>query len=124
MHDRAAPHDLRDGLRAGAVAALLPLLVWAIHFGFCYAWLSVTCMPGLAAREIAGMPLTVTGLAVVSAACAGILGWLLARAAIVLARTHTLVGMAGGLRFGAGALALVATLWATLPMFFVPACGG
>lgn len=121
--DTGRDHDPGpDRLRAGVQPVLLPLVLWALYFGACYAWLAVACRPAPAARQVVGLAWPTAGLALASIATLGALGWLLLRALRATAQPDEAVGMVAALRVGAALIALVATLWTALPMLMLPAC--
>lgn len=121
--DAAARTEPHDGLRVGARMLLSPWLVWAGHFGFCYVWLAVRCRPTLVGREWAGIPVADLGVWLASLATLVILGWMLGGALLARRRGERLHGIAPAVRIGTLALALLAVVWATVPMLVVPACG-
>jgi hypothetical protein len=95
-----------DPLFASVMRVCAPLLVWASHFFFCYAYVAAGCTSG-----------TVLGVTTVLAlaACCGLL-WLSWRSRI---------GKGNLLDCGAflaSVLSFVAITWSTLPLIFMAAC--
>lgn len=95
-----------DDFVAHSRQAVLPLLVWAVHFGFCYVFLAAAC----SARWQAPL---ITGTLVGASAAAGL--WLAVLLALALRRRP---GRA--VRAGASVLALLGVAWTTLPVFALP----
>ena len=96
----------RDALFASVMRVCAPLLVWAAHFFFCYAYVAAGC----ASSAVLGVT-TVLALA----ACCGLL-WLSWRSR---------VGMGSLLDLGAflaSVLSFIAITWSTLPLIFMAAC--
>jgi hypothetical protein len=109
---RTNEHLFRRLLRA-----ILPLLVWLLHFAFCYGLAAAQCTPAMM-RE-AGPDRMLLGVATVAAlgACA----WLTWRGRAVLRRP----GRAGLLEWACflfAALALVAVSWNSVPVMLVTGC--
>jgi hypothetical protein len=94
-------------------AALLPVLVWAVHFALIYGFTALAC-----ARQATALVPWVVGIASVTAV-AGLL--LLA----VPAGRRALRGfqLADSLAVGLGGLAAIAVVWETSALVWVPACG-
>ena len=100
LHDTSRHRS--DGFVAQARQAVLPLLVWAAHFGFCYVFVAVACVAQWAAPLI-------TAVLSGASALAGL--WL------VVLLVKTLAYRAGrAMRAGASVLALVGVAWAMLPV--------
>ncbi|MBC7842027.1 MAG: hypothetical protein H7099_06935 [Gemmatimonadaceae bacterium] len=68
-------------------------------------------------------PSAAAGLSLVSVVAVGLLLCLLGSAALAFSRAPPALRTVCTLRLGAAVLALIATLWTTLPMFVVSACG-
>jgi hypothetical protein len=112
MVPHASEHFFRRLLRG-----ILPLLVWLLHFIFCYGLAAAQCSPG--GMHAGGPDRTVLGIATaVALALCALLAW---RARGVLQRA----GPAGLLDWAAflfALLALVAVGWISLPLFLVSGC--
>ena len=106
----------QDRLLTRTLAAVLPLVVWGVHFFFCYAWAAVACQRG-------GDP--AWGLGAVSVLALGAAALLCARA---LRRVCRQGGAAPALHDWAtlvtAALSLVAIAWTCVPMLMVDLCSG
>lgn len=103
----------QDRLLRQMTLAVAPLLVWAAHFFFCYAWTAAACRRG-------GDPAVV--LAVASVLALGAALALLARALRLLCRTAQPVRLIVWVRFGSAALALAAIAWTCVPMLMLGMC--
>lgn len=97
---------------AARVDAVKPFVVWAAHFGFCYAAVAVACLRGLGG--VRGVLLAASALAAIVLA---VMAW---RAYAGLRRAPHSTRWA--LRFGAALLALLAVGWTALPVPLLPAC--
>jgi hypothetical protein len=111
---------LRFPFFAGVRAASAPLLLWALHFAFCYVVVAVGCTAvGRGADAAPGDLRLALVAATVLALALGM--WLLLRAC-----RASLAG-AGDLlprvRLACAALAFVAMLWTGLPLTLLPVCG-
>jgi predicted dienelactone hydrolase len=95
-----------DRFVAHARQAVLPLLAWALHFGFCYVFVAAAC------RAQWEAPL-ITGTLVAASALAGL--WL---AGLLAAALRHRPGRA--VRAGASVLALLGVAWAALPVLVLP----
>ena len=96
----------RDALFASVMRVCAPLLVWAAHFFFCYAYVTAGC-------KSANVLWITTALAL--SACCGLL-WLSWRERI---------GRGSLLDFGAflaSVLSFSAITWSTLPLIFMSVC--
>jgi hypothetical protein len=105
------------GVRAGAA----PLVLWALHFAFCYGTTAVGCTAIL--RD--GALLTPLHLRLLMAG-----GTALALAASAWLLVHACRGARRGqgdllptVRLASALLALVAIAWTGLPLAVLPACG-
>ena len=96
----------RDALFASMMRVCAPLLVWAAHFFFCYAYVAAGC----ASSAVLGVT-TVLALA----ACCGLL-WLSWRGRI---GKGSLLDLGA---FLASVLSFIAITWSTLPLIFMAAC--
>lgn len=105
----------QDRLLTKMTLAVAPLLVWAAHFFFCYAWTAAACQRG-------GDPAAALGVASVSAL--GAAGLLLAFALRRLCRTPQPVPLIDWVHFASAALALVAIVWTCVPMLMLEMCAG
>jgi len=105
----------QDRLFSKMTLAVAPLLVWAAHFFFCYAWTAAACQRG-------GDPAMVLGVASVLALGASAL--LLARALRRVCRAPQPVRLIVWVHFASAALALAAILWTCVPMLMLEMCTG
>lgn len=103
----------QDRLLSQMTLAVAPLLVWAAHFFFCYAWTAVVCQRG-------GDPAMV--LAVASVLALGAAALLLACALRRLCRAAQPVRLIVWVRFASAALALAAISWTCVPMLMLGMC--
>jgi hypothetical protein len=97
---------------AAARQGLLPLVIWALHFFFAYGAVAAACDAGFA--HVGALLLGATALAVVALSALAFSAWRALRDG----------GLLAGARLGAAVLALVAVLWAALPVPWLPPCGG
>lgn len=97
-----------DGFVAQSRQTMLPLLVWAAHFGFCYVFVAAACMARWEAPLITATLLTASALA----------GMWLAVLLVSALRRRARRAM----RAGASALALLGVAWATLPVLMLEPC--
>ena len=112
MNRNASEHFFRRLLRA-----ILPLLVWLLHFIFCYGLAAAQCTP--AGMRPGGPDRTAMGVATVVALA--VLAWLAWRGRGVLARP----GRAGLWEWAAflfAALSLVAVSWSSVGILLVDGC--
>ena len=109
---RASEHFFRRLL-----GAILPLLVWLLHFIFCYGLAAAQCTP--AAMRDGGPDRTLLGIATVVALA--VLAWLVWRARGVLASPGR-AGLWQWASFLFAALSLVAVSWNSVPILLVPGC--
>ena len=105
----------QDQLLSKMALAVAPLLVWAAHFFFCYAWTAAACQRG-------GDPAMALGVASVPALGASAL--LLARALRRVCRAPQPVRLIVWVHFASAALALAAILWTCVPMLMLEMCPG
>ena len=105
----------QDRLLQKTTLAVAPLLVWAAHFFFCYAWTAVACQRG-------GDPALALGVA--SALAVGAAALLLARALRRLCRAPQPVRLVVWVHFASAALALAAIVWTCVPMLMLDMCSG
>jgi len=96
----------RDPLFASVMRVCAPLLVWAAHFFFCYAYVAAGCASGLV--------LGVTTVLALSACC-GLL-WLSWRSRL---GKGSLLDLGA---FLASVLSFIAITWSTLPLIFMVTC--
>jgi hypothetical protein len=97
--------------------AILPLLVWLLHFAFCYGLAAAQCSP--AVMRPGGPDRLPMGIATVAAFA--ICAWLTWRGRGVLQRPGD-AGLWAWVAFLFAALALVAVAWNSLPLFLVAGC--
>jgi len=97
--------------------AILPLLVWLLHFAFCYGLAAAQCTPAIM-RE-GGPDRILLGLATVAALA--ICAWLTWRRRGVLGRPGS-AGLLEWASFLFAALALVAVSWNSVPVMLVTGC--
>jgi hypothetical protein len=114
MKTRQAHRQRRagDGFVAMVREGVLPLLVWGAHFGFAYVGVALSCVAGWAPAHITALLLAGSALAVLW------LAWLLLAATVWRPSWQRRVRR---VRAGAAVLALVAVLWATLPVWWLSA---
>lgn len=105
----------RDRFLSKMVWAVSPLLIWAAHFFFCYAWAAAACQRG-------GDPALALGVA--SALALGAGAALLARALRRLCRAPLPVRLIDWVHFASAALALAAMVWTCVPMLMLEMCTG
>ena len=105
----------QDRLLRKMTLAVAPLLIWAAHFFFCYAWTAAACQRG-------GDPALALGAASVLAvgAAAALLAYALRR----LCRAPQPVRLIDRVHFASAALALAAILWTCVPMLMLEMCTG
>ena len=114
---------------APAVPALLFLTgglgIWAVRFLAGYGFTAVACAKGWRADAIAGIGVVQLGLVAMSVVALGGCGILLVRALGDRAsarRSDPGGGFIGSIAALVAALAMLAIVWETLPVFLVPAC--
>jgi hypothetical protein len=105
----------QDRLLSQMTLAVAPLLVWAAHFFFCYAWTAAACQRG-------GDPAVALVVASVLAMVAAVA--LLARAVRLLWRAARPVQLIVWVRVATAALALAAIAWTCVPMLMLRMCTG
>nr|WP_315212840.1 hypothetical protein [uncultured Duganella sp.] len=93
--------------------AVAPLLVWAAHFFFCYAWTAAACQRG-------GDPAMALGVASVLAV--GAVALLLAGALRRVCRAPQPVRLIDWGHCASAALGLAAILWTCVPMLMLGMC--
>jgi hypothetical protein len=97
-----------------------PLLVWAAHFFFCYAYTAAACTTGAERGHPGSDPVNVLALASLLAAVAtGTLLWRAVRQLDCEAAGDRLLDWA---KVGSAVLALIGILWTSVPMFMLDAC--
>jgi hypothetical protein len=112
MRANASEHFFRRLLRG-----ILPLLVWLLHFSFCYGLAAAQCSPG---GMRAGGPDRLL-LAIATAVALVLCAWLAWRRRAVL-RHPAAAGLLAWAGFLLAFLALVAVAWTSLPIFLVAGC--
>jgi hypothetical protein len=105
----------QDRLLSKMTLAVAPLLIWAAHFFFCYAWTAAACQRG-------GDPAVALGVASVLALGAAAL--LLAGALRPVCRAPRPVRLIVWVHFASAALALAAIVWTCVPMLMLAGCAG
>jgi hypothetical protein len=105
----------QDRLLGQMTMAVAPLLVWAAHFFFCYAWTAAACHRG-------GDPALALSMASALALAAAAL--LLTRALRRLCRAPRPVRLIVWVHFASAALALAAIVWTCVPMLMLDMCTG
>lgn len=111
MSAAAGEHFFRRLLRG-----ILPLLVWLLHFAFCYGLAAYQCTP--AAMREGGPDRTLLGAATVAALV--VCAWLTWRARGVPMRRDA--GLLEWATFLMAALSLVAVTWNAVPVLLVAGC--
>jgi hypothetical protein len=97
--------------------AILPLLVWLLHFAFCYGLAAAQCSPG--GLRPGGPDRTAMGVATVAALA--VLVWLVWRGRGVPARPGR-AGLWEWAAFSFAALSLVAVSWSGMGVLLVAGC--
>lgn len=92
----------------------MPLLVWAAHFFFCYAWTAAACQRG---HDPAA------ALGVASTLALGLGGLLLFLALRRLRRSPAPWRLIDWVNCAVAALSLVALAWSCVPLLMLPPCG-
>ena len=106
----------QDRLLTRTLRATLPLVIWGVHFFFCYAYADVACQHG-------GDPGTVLGA--VSVLAVGVAALLFGRALRVVCRQGVPAPrLYDWAAFTMAALSLVAIAWTCVPLLMVPMCSG
>ena len=105
----------QDRLLSKMTLAVTPLLIWAAHFFFCYAWIAAACQRG-------GDP--AVGLGVASVMAVGAAALLLALALRRLCRAPHPARLIVWVHFASAALALAAIVWTCVPMLMLEMCTG
>lgn len=105
----------QDRLLRKTTLAVAPLLVWAAHFFFCYAWTAAACQRG-------GDPAWALGVASVLAV--GAVALLLAGALRRVCRAPQPVRLIDWVHCASAALGLAAILWTCVPMLMLGMCIG
>ena len=102
-----------DRLLSQMTLAVAPLLVWAAHFFFCYAWTAAACQRGgdPAFALVVGSVLAFTGASL-----------LLARALWRMCRAPRPVRLIAWVHFASAVLALAAIAWTCVPMLMLEMC--
>ncbi len=103
-----------DRLSGQLLLGTAPLLVWAAHFSFCYAYAAVGCAAGLQGMA----PLlwaSVIAMAMVLA--------LLLRSVLDVRRRRASRRLLDAARIGSAALALIGMGWTSVPMLLLAVCG-
>nr|WP_315398529.1 hypothetical protein [uncultured Duganella sp.] len=103
----------QDRLLRKMTMAVAPLLIWAAHFFFCYAWTAMACQRG----GDPAMP-----LAVASAVAFASVALLLARALRGFCRAAPTAPLIVWVKLVSAALALVAIAWTCVPMLMLATC--
>ena len=105
----------QDRLLRKTTLAVAPLLVWAAHFFFCYAWTAAACQRG-------SDPAMALGVASVLAV--GAVALLLAGALRRVCRAPQPVRLIDWVHCASVALGLAAILWTCVPMLMLGMCIG
>jgi hypothetical protein len=105
---------------AGVRSGTAPLLLWALHFAYCYAGVAIGCVAGWQRGAVAGWSPLHWLLGLGSAAA-------LAAAAVLLASAWRDAAVRDGgllvrVRVVAAALALVGIGWTSAPVLVLPLC--
>ena len=103
----------QDRLLSKVTLAVAPLLIWAVHFFFCYAWTAAACQRG----ADPGLALTVASVLALGAAAL-----LLARAVRPACRASQPVRLVVWVHLASAALALAAIVWTCVPMLMLEMC--
>lgn len=106
----------QDHLLSRMLRVVLPLVVWGVHFFFCYAYAAVACERG-------GDP--ATGLVVASVLAVMAAAVLAVRSLRqVCGPARAAPGLEDWASLVSGAFALVAIVWTCVPMLMVEMCSG
>ena len=106
----------QDRLLTRTLTAVMPLVLWGVHFFFCYAWAAVACQRG-------GDPGPVLGA--VSVVAVGAAALLFARALRPVCRQGDAApALHDWATLVTAALAPVAIAWTCVPMLLVDMCSG
>ena len=105
-----------DRLLTRTLRATLPLVIWGVHFFFCYAYAAVACQRGSDSG---------TALGAVSVLAVGATALLFGQALRVVCRQGSAApGLYDWAAFTVAALSLVAIVWTCVPMLMVEMCSG
>ncbi|MDQ1812687.1 hypothetical protein RBA41_05155 [Massilia sp. CCM 9210] len=110
---------MREHLFRKLLHACAPLLVWALHFFFCYVWVAALCAPGMIDGEAPRR--WVVGMA--SALALGVCLWLAWRARHVLAGASEATRLLDWASAGSAVLAVAGVAWTSLPALMLDGCG-
>ncbi|MDQ1834860.1 hypothetical protein [Massilia scottii] len=110
---------MRERLFSKLLHACAPLLVWVLHFFFCYAWVAALCAPGMI--DGAAPRRWVVGMA--SALALGVCLWLAWRARHVLASASEATRLLDWAGAGSAVLAVTGVAWTSLPALLLDGCG-
>jgi hypothetical protein len=112
----------QDHLFKNMLLATAPLLVWAAHFFFSYAFVAAACVAGLDSATIAGMPILETGLLLASMLALGTAAALLWRPLRRVCRRGGSDRLIDTAKVGSAMLALIGIAWTSLPMLMLKGC--
>lgn len=114
--------DNHDSLFRKMLLATAPLLLWGAHFVFLYVFVAASCIAGMSDVMLAGVPAQTAVLLLESAAAIVAAGVLLLRSARTLKRRGSQVRLVEMAYAGSALLALIAIVWASLPVLFLRTC--
>ncbi|MET0320991.1 MAG: hypothetical protein ABW069_09755 [Duganella sp.] len=112
----------QDRLLSRMLRVVLPLVIWGVHFFFCYAYAAVACERG--GDPVAGLVVTSVLAVAAAAALAAMALRRVCGAASSRARARAAPGLEDWASLVSGALALVAIVWTCVPMLMVQVCSG
>jgi hypothetical protein len=109
----------QDRLLTRTLRVTLPLVIWGVHFFFCYAYAAVACQRGGPPGTVLAVLGAISLLAVAAAAL------LFGQASRVVCRQGAAApGFYEWVTFTVAALSLVAIVWTCVPMLMVEVCSG
>ena len=121
-HDRPEPDPGgRFPFLAGTWAGIAPLLLWALHFAFCYVGVAIGCTAILRHGASGGTTGLRMVLAIGTVAAAAGVGWMLWRGCRAIRAGDG--DLMPRVRLLGALLALIAIVWTGVPLAMLPVCG-
>ena len=108
----------QDRLLPRTLTAVLPLVLWGVHFFFCYAWAAVACERGSDPAWALG------AVSVLAVGAATVLFVRALRRVCQLREGHASPALHDWATLVTAALSLVAIAWTCVPMLMVDMCSG